>query len=128
MYVINYKSIIYMNKMNNNVTANVALSSQIRSFFCDVIVTQNDVTTMNISNMNVTLKNMRSMAAFIVKMKRPAIALFLNSFILSLKKVFVRSLFAHCTLMVRFIGEETAFMMNSNSNLINSKIYYYGTF
>jgi len=50
-----------------------------------------------------------------------------DSFIFSLKKVFVRSLFAHYSLMVRFTGEETAFMMNSNSNLINSKIYCYGT-
>jgi len=108
-----------MKKIRNNVTANVALSSQMPSSFCDVIVTQNAVTTMNISNMSVTLKNKRSMATFIVKMKRKPIP--------SLKKVFVRSLFALYSLMVRLIGEETALIMNSNSNLINSKIQFYGT-
>ena len=37
---------------------------------------------------------------------------FLNYFILSLEKVFVRSLFALCSLIVRSIGEGTAVKLN----------------
>jgi len=46
-----------MENVKNNVTANVALSSRITICFCDVIVTQNAVKAMNISNMIMTLKD-----------------------------------------------------------------------
>lgn len=47
----------YMRKTENNVTNNVTLLSQILSCFCDVIVTKKAITSMNISDMSVTLNN-----------------------------------------------------------------------
>jgi hypothetical protein len=77
-----------MKKINKNVTANVALSSQITSFLCDVIVTQNAVTSVNINHMSVTLRNKQGMQQKTAD----------SSHKLLVCSLFVRSLFALCSL------------------------------
>lgn len=52
-----------MNKSENNVTLNVTLMSQIQSCFCDINATKIAVINVIISNISVTLRNMRGMAS-----------------------------------------------------------------
>jgi hypothetical protein len=113
-----------MKNSRNKFTVKFALSSQYTLQRCELVVNQNVSYALihNIISVNLINKHV----ATILSSLHWLTPIF-DSFILSLKKVFIRSLFAHYSLMVRFTGEGTAFVMNSNSNLINSKIYCYGT-
>jgi hypothetical protein len=115
----------YMNKTRNIVTVYVTLLSQIQSCFCDIFVTKTAVNPMKDSIISMTLrigqggwqkfcelKNERAK-----KIKSQPIPSFFHPLILSSKPVFVRSMFAHCSLYVRFKSEGTAFILNSNSDL-----------
>ena len=97
-----------MKKIENKVTNKVTLSSQNDSSGCELIVNQMAVTTMNISDMRVPLRNKQGLLQKL-------------QFIVT-NSGFVHSLFAHYALFFRFKSEGTAFKLNPINYATNSVI------
>ena len=92
-----------MEKTENKFTVKFALSSQYSLQISELVVNQNALYALIYSIISVNLRNKQAAT--------------ISSFTLLLKKVFVRSLFAHYSLIVRSKGEETAFIMNLYTDL-----------
>ena len=107
-----------MKIIKNKVTVKVTITSQIQFCFCDVIVTKKAVSTLIDCNMSLTLKNKQYAAATTLPQLIPIALQFHSS-----NSGFVRSLFALCSLLLRFKSEETAPILDLNSGIRNSKSF-----
>ena len=133
MIVIDYILIHYMNKKRNIVTVFGTLLAKIKVIYFASFVPRRASYAVNINNMSVPTRNKQGIAAF---MKRLTIPSFLNSFMHSSEPVFVRSLFALCSLIVRlkkrrksvYTGMHKHLNHNPNINFINTNSFYHGNF
>jgi len=100
----------YMNKSENKFTVKVTRSSQNAHRDCELIVNQNTLNKLIYSNINMNLRNKQE------PLLLQHFFLTRSGFSLLNGTGFVRSLFALCSLIVRFIGEGRVFNMDFNSN------------
>jgi hypothetical protein len=92
-----------MKNSRNKFTIKFALSSQYTLQSCELVVNQNVSYALIHNIISVNLINKQGTTSFT---KGQTIPSFFNSLIPSLKKVFIRSLFAHYSLMVRFTAKK----------------------